>query len=82
MGSIMILSTYSSTSLEEVANAAPTGHLWFQLYILKDREMTARLVRRAEKAGYKAIVVTADAPYAGRKLNDERSGGFNPTVRY
>ncbi|XP_071794175.1 2-Hydroxyacid oxidase 1-like isoform X2 [Asterias amurensis] len=81
MESIMILSTYSSTSLEEVASAAPTGHLWFQLYVLKDREKTARLVCRAEKAGYKAIVFTADTPYAGRKLNDERSGGFKPTVR-
>ncbi|RYD37640.1 MAG: hypothetical protein EOP87_03110, partial [Verrucomicrobiaceae bacterium] len=39
--------------------------LWFQLYIQQDREFTADLVRRAEIAGYQALVVTADAPLSG-----------------
>ena len=59
VGTLMGLSTSSNFSLEEVAQAA-TGPLWFQLYMLKDREVTASLISRAEKAGYKAIVITVD----------------------
>ncbi|XP_071784404.1 2-Hydroxyacid oxidase 1-like [Asterias amurensis] len=81
VGVIMILSSYSNSSIEEVANAAPTAHLWFQVYIFKDREITAELVHRAERAGYKAIVVTVDTPYVGNKIDDNRYGGFNPQVR-
>ena len=76
----MILSSYSTTRLEDVATAVPFGRLWFQLYFFKDRKLTAELVRRAKRAGYKAIVVTADTPYAGKKLNDQRHGGFNPQI--
>ena len=80
MGTIMIVSTYATSSIEEVAEAAPGACLWFQLYILTNRKHVEQLVRRAERAGYKALVVTADCPYAGKKLNDERQG-FNPQVR-
>ncbi|XP_038074166.1 hydroxyacid oxidase 1-like [Patiria miniata] len=80
-GVIMILSSYATSSIEDVASAAsPAGHLWFQLYIFSDRRHTEQLVRRAERAGYNAIVVTVDTPYAGKKYNDERCG-FNPKVR-
>ncbi|XP_071794962.1 2-Hydroxyacid oxidase 1-like isoform X2 [Asterias amurensis] len=81
MGTIMILSTYATCSIEEVAHAAPTGHLWLQMYLFTDRKLTADLIHRAERAGYKAIVVTIDSPIAGNRLNDERYGGFNPAVR-
>ncbi|MET0138235.1 MAG: alpha-hydroxy acid oxidase [Sphingobium sp.] len=66
----MILSTLSSVKMEEVAQAAggaarelalPRAPLWFQLYFQRDREATLSLVRRAEAAGYGAIVVTVDA---------------------
>jgi len=69
-GIVFILSTISTSSIEEVAAAAPKALKWFQLYIYKDRKVTANLVRRAEKAGFSAIVLTVDAPYFGRRLAD------------
>ena len=72
-GTLFILSTISTSSIEEVAEAAPKGLKWFQLYIYKDREVTRDLVKRAERAGFKAIVLTVDAPYFGRRLADIRN---------
>lgn len=69
----MVVSTQSSTSLEDVARNAKTP-LWFQLYIQRDREFTADLVRRAEIAGYQALVVTADAPLSGLRNREQRAG--------
>lgn len=60
-GTIMALSTISSHSLEDVA-AAATGPVWFQLYIMKNPQVTEDLVRRAERSGYSALVVTVDLP--------------------
>lgn len=59
VGTIMGLSTASSYSIEEVAEAA-TGPLWFQLYFFRDRELTEILVRRAQRAGYNALMLTVD----------------------
>lgn len=73
VGTVMILSTLSTTSLEDVAQAAPEGLRWFQLYVYKDRPVTEQLVRRAEKCGYKAIVLTVDAPTFGIRLADVRN---------
>ncbi|HZC04268.1 MAG TPA: alpha-hydroxy acid oxidase [Ktedonobacterales bacterium] len=72
-GSLMCVSTMSTTSLEEVAQAA-TGPLWFQLYVYRDRAVTESLVRRAERAGYRALVVTVDMPAVGRREADVRNG--------
>ncbi|MYU11163.1 alpha-hydroxy-acid oxidizing protein [Streptomyces sp. SID8361] len=58
-GTVMVLSSVSNFSIEEVA-AAASGPLWFQLYVLKDRQLTTKLVRRAEEAGYRALVVSVD----------------------
>ncbi|MGB7161493.1 MAG: alpha-hydroxy acid oxidase, partial [Tepidisphaeraceae bacterium] len=58
-GTIYGLSTSACSSIEEVA-AAGTGTKWFQLYVPKDREVAEQLVRRAERAGYGAIIVTVD----------------------
>lgn len=66
MGSLMTLSTMSHRRLEEVAQAA-AGRLWFQLYLYKDREVSRAIVQRAEAAGAKALVLTVDAPYLGRR---------------
>ena len=63
----MTLSSLSTTSLEDVAAATPRGFCWFQLYVYKDRAVTLDLVKRAERAGYKALVVTVDAPVLGRR---------------
>lgn len=73
MGTIMILSTISTTSIEDVASAAPSLSKWFQLYIYKDRNVTRRLVMRAENAGFKALVLTVDTPFFGTRLADNRN---------
>ncbi len=72
-GVTQVLSTLSTTSLEEVAKAAPDGNRWFQLYVFKDRGLTADLVRRAEASGYQAIVMTVDAPMLGKRERDARN---------
>mmetsp|Transcript_11172 Transcript_11172/g.34217 ORF Transcript_11172/g.34217 Transcript_11172/m.34217 type:complete len:392 (+) Transcript_11172:142-1317(+) len=69
-GTIMGLSSWSTTSLEDVANEAPGAPRWFQLYVYKDREVVKKLVQRAEKAGYKAIALTVDTPRLGRREAD------------
>ena len=71
-----IISTYSSSSswnLEDIA-AASSGVKWFQLYIWKDRKLTAEIVERARKAGYTALVLTVDVPISARRERDLRNG--------
>lgn len=70
-GTVMCCSTVSSTPLEDVA-AAATGPLWFQLYVYRDREVTRDLVRRAEAAGCRALVLTVDTPRLGRRERNMR----------
>ncbi len=71
-GTIMVLSTLSNASVEEVA-AATTAPLWFQLYVYRDRGATHELVQRVEAAGYRALVLTVDAPVLGRRETDVRN---------
>lgn len=70
----MTVSTLSSVTIEEIAKASQTI-LWFQLYMQHDPESTLKLVRRAEDAGCKALIVTVDAPVNGVR-NDEQRAGF------
>ncbi|MDQ7024210.1 MAG: alpha-hydroxy acid oxidase [Anaerolineae bacterium] len=63
VGSIMTLSTMSTTSMEEVSKIG--ANMWFQLYVHKDRGMTKNLIERAEAAGFSALVVTVDLPVVG-----------------
>lgn len=70
LNTIYTLSTLSTTSIEDVATAGPNTVKWFQLYIYKDRVITERLVRRAEAAGFKALVLTVDAPVFGIRRSD------------
>ncbi|GFY14613.1 peroxisomal [Trichonephila clavipes] len=65
-GGVMILSMLSTTALEDLPNMTPPGSVhWLQIYIAKDRDITKALIHRADIAGYKAIVVTADSPVNG-----------------
>jgi len=73
----MIVSTQASLPLEDIA-AAATSPLWFQLYIQPDRDFTAALVRRAEASGYRALVVTVDAPVNGIRNREQRAGFRQP----
>ena len=70
----MTLSSWSTISIEDVARLSGDGLRWFQLYVYNDRTITANLVRRAERAGYKAVAVTVDTPVVGKRLNDHRYG--------
>ncbi|KAJ1881354.1 Hydroxyacid oxidase 1 [Coemansia sp. RSA 1722] len=77
-GSIMILSTYSTTSMEKViAQGSGDTQYWMQLYVYRERSVSEEIVRRAEKAGFSALVLTVDAPVLGKRLSDARNR-FNP----
>jgi 4-hydroxymandelate oxidase len=77
LGAGLVLSTQSSTPLEDVARlvlADPDrGPLWFQLYLQADRGFTCELVQRAEAAGYEALVLTVDAPVQGVRDRERRT---------
>lgn len=68
------LSTMGTRSIEEVAEAAPNGRNWFQLYMWKDRERSMALVERAKAAGFDALMLTVDVPVAGDRLRDKYNG--------
>src|ERR687889_2372259 len=68
------LSTMGTTSIEDVAAAAPGARKWFQLYMWKDRDRSMALVERAAQAGYDTLMVTVDVPVAGARLRDIRNG--------
>lgn len=72
-GTIFILSTLSTSSIEEVAEAGPNAIKWFQLYIYYNRDVTLKLIRRAEAAGFKALVLTVDTPMFGDRRADIRN---------
>lgn len=69
----MVVSTQASVSLEALAEQGGAP-LWFQLYVQPDRAFTAQLVRRVQAAGYRALVVTVDAPVAGVRNREQRAG--------
>ena len=71
-GTIMVLSSLSTTLVEDVMKAA-SGPVWFQLYINKDRGFTRDLVARVEAAGCQALMVTVDTPEWGRRERDVRN---------
>jgi isopentenyl diphosphate isomerase/L-lactate dehydrogenase-like FMN-dependent dehydrogenase len=70
----MCVSTLATATAREVAEAAPEAPRWFQLYVLRDRGVTHALVDEAVACGYRALVVTVDAPRAGRRERDLRTG--------
>jgi len=71
-GTIMVLSSLSTSLVEDVVRAA-TGPVWFQLYINKDRGFTRDLVARVAAAGCQALMVTVDTPEWGRRERDVRN---------
>ncbi|VXB33383.1 4-hydroxymandelate oxidase [Pseudomonas sp. 8AS] len=73
MGGAAVLSSFASTSLEAVAEVAQ-GPLWFQLYWQGDGERTLALAERAAAAGYRALVLTVDAPVSGVRNREQRAG--------
>jgi (S)-2-hydroxy-acid oxidase len=77
LGTNIILSSNATTSLEDVASALPARdeHYpkpWFQLYFLNSRDLTTDLIRRAEKSGYEALVLTVDTVVLGNRLHERK----------
>lgn len=68
------LSTLGTTSIEDVQAANPNGRNWFQLYVMRDREISYGLAKRAAAAGFDTIMFTVDTPVAGARLRDKRNG--------
>src|SRR3954451_3357383 len=68
------LSTLGTTSIEDVKAANPHGRNWFQLYVMRDRDISYGLVARAAAAGFDTLFFTVDTPIAGARLRDKRNG--------
>jgi L-lactate dehydrogenase (cytochrome) len=68
------LSTLGTTSIEDVRAANPDGRNWFQLYVMRDRQISYGLVERAAAAGFDTLQFTVDTPVAGARLRDKRNG--------
>jgi L-lactate dehydrogenase (cytochrome) len=68
------LSTMGTTTIEDVAAAAPGTRKWFQLYLWRDRAPGKDLVQRAAAAGYDTLMLTVDTPVGGARLRDVRNG--------
>jgi L-lactate dehydrogenase (cytochrome) len=68
------LSTLGTTSIENVKAANPEGRNWFQLYVMRNREISYGLVERAAAAGFDTLQFTVDTPVAGARLRDKRNG--------
>ncbi|GAB3440369.1 alpha-hydroxy acid oxidase [Actinophytocola sediminis] len=77
-GTVLVTGMAATTRIDEVTSAARAVDLdaavWFQLYLQRDQDVTATLVRRAEQAGCTALVVTADSPVFGRHRRDAEHG--------
>lgn len=91
-GVTMGASTFSNISLENIIKAGmevkraegiPEPNYWLQLYCFHRKEVAENLIRRAEKAGYKAVVLTVDLPYPGKRYNELKNKfSLPPHVRY
>lgn len=68
------LSTLGTSSIEAVKAANPSGRNWFQLYVMRQREISYGLVERAAAAGFDTLMFTVDTPVAGARLRDKRNG--------
>jgi L-lactate dehydrogenase (cytochrome) len=68
------LSTMGTTTIEDMAAAAPDGRHWFQLYLWRDREVAKDLVARAAATGYDTLMLTVDTPVGGNRRRDMHNG--------
>ncbi|GIE36589.1 alpha-hydroxy-acid oxidizing enzyme [Actinoplanes italicus] len=73
----LVVSTFAGTAFEQIA-AVTAAPLWLQVYCFRDRATTRAVVERAERAGFAALVLTADTPHLGRRLRDVRNGFVLP----
>ncbi|MFD1934071.1 alpha-hydroxy acid oxidase [Nonomuraea mangrovi] len=69
-----VLSTMGTTSIEDLVRAVPAARTWFQLYLWRDRDASARLVERAIAANVETLILTVDTPVGGARMRDVRNG--------
>jgi 4-hydroxymandelate oxidase len=81
-GCLRVLSSRSSTPVAEVAAAAPGAPWWLQVYVMRDRGLTAEMVRRSVAAGARALVLTGDTPRVGRRRRHEHGNFHLPAGLY
>jgi isopentenyl diphosphate isomerase/L-lactate dehydrogenase-like FMN-dependent dehydrogenase len=82
MGTVMLLSSGSSYTLEEVAKAA-TGPIWFQQYLYRDRGLSKMMAQRAQDAGYSALCLTLDSTVRAKRERNIRNNYSNaPSPNY
>lgn len=77
MNTCMCVSSFSSCTLEDIS-ASTSSPLWFQLYIQPDMNTNLKLIKRAENLGFKAIVITIDAPISGLRNTEQKAGFYLP----
>jgi len=77
-GTVLCVSSLTSTRPAEVAEAAPDGKRWMQVYLFRDRGVTRAMIEEAAESGYEALLLTVDAPYAGRRERDPPHGLPDP----
>ncbi|HJS77160.1 MAG TPA: alpha-hydroxy acid oxidase [Burkholderiales bacterium] len=70
------LATPATASIETIAEVG--GRLWFQLYVVRDREFREKLISRAKAAGFEALLVTVDLATSGKRERDPRNGFITP----
>ncbi|HWE03762.1 MAG TPA: alpha-hydroxy acid oxidase [Tepidisphaeraceae bacterium] len=80
-GAVLVASTFSNRSIEEIA-AAATGSLWFQLYVEDDRGKTRELIQRAEAAGCRALCITVDLSWKYARDREDRVADQTPLLYY
>jgi 4-hydroxymandelate oxidase len=80
-GTIMVASTLSNRSIEDICKAA-SGPIWFQLYVEDDRKAVQALIERAEAAGCKALCITADIPIPYARDREAHIRNVAPTLPF
>jgi isopentenyl diphosphate isomerase/L-lactate dehydrogenase-like FMN-dependent dehydrogenase len=73
-GTVMCLSTIATCGPTEVTAGCAEGRKWMQLYCFRDRAITRALLDEAVESGHEAVLLTVDAPYAGKRERDFRTG--------
>jgi len=72
-GTLMIVSSFSTSNLEDIARENPDAFLMFQLYIRDDLDITKNMIKCAERNGFQGIVLTVDTPMVGKRVSDKKN---------
>jgi isopentenyl diphosphate isomerase/L-lactate dehydrogenase-like FMN-dependent dehydrogenase len=73
-GTLICVSTVTTTAHDEIAEAVGSAPRWLQLYVLRDKQRTLDHIVEARESGYSALALTVDVPMLGRRERDLRLG--------